>query len=573
MKKQSFLSYRKHFFSKYPLTFVFLCLFRFLASLSSLVPPLILQKLIDDVLQPANSLAIDQGKLWLYAVLYLISYLLISLFDILNSVLIDNRGAKLIRSLRDDRRKKRHTLPSSYFRHHGSGSLSSRIRDDVASVESLFTDGLVSLIVSARKIVSILVSVFLFSYLLGLRLVVRIPIVFFITMFFRKQRLNQQVAIRKKENLLSNTLSESLSSFETIENLNKEAYQQERFETVLKENRDLRNKSAIYDATFSPIIRFLRAIRISLVTFFVFYFRGSENGFLGLSVGTFAAAVSMISNLFQPIQDLGQEIQVRQEGTSGVKRAMDFLNLEEKKKENGSLSLTDILPLNGKRILEAKNLSFHYQDSDERLIKNVSFVLDNEDKVLLLGRTGAGKTTLFRRFTGREYPSEGSLSLNGIERSDIPDYLKKQIFGYVSQGFKPIGGTVKDQITLRDNSIPLEKVRKARRDSFLDDYVRNHIQGGYDALFRREDFSEGQLELLNLARALVSEPKILLLDELSSNIDTSTEEKLLSALSKAGEGRRRISITHRLSNRLTFNRALKVEDHGVKEVLAGDRTE
>lgn len=463
-----------------------------------------------------------------------------------------------------------HSLPSSYFRHHGSGSLSSRIRDDVASVETLFTDGIVSLIVSALKIVSILVSVFIFSWLLGLRLLFVVPIVFFITIFFRKRMLKQQVAVRKKENQLSNTLSESLSSFETIENLNKEGYQQERFEWILKENRKLRDKSAIYDAVFSPIIRALRAARISLVTLLVFYYRGSTDGILGLSVGTFAAALSMISNLFQPIQDLGQEIQVMQEGTSGVKRAMEFRNLEEKCPAKKGRKLEDIIKDKKELSLSAYDLSFHYSDSDELLLKNVSFTLNYRDKVLLLGRTGAGKTTLFRRLLGMEYPTGGELLLNGIPRSEIPDQIKKKIFGYVSQGFKPINGTILEQITLQDSTITLEQARKARKDSFLDDYVRNHIKGGYLAKFQTGDFSQGQLELLNLARALVNEPKILLLDELSSNIDTATEQKLLSALAKAGEDRRRISITHRLSNKISFNRAFEVENQGVKEILISD---
>lgn len=570
MKKQTFLSYRKCFSKNHIFLTAFLILTMVLSSLSSLVPPLILQRLIDDVLQRGLSFQGDQGKLWIYSVLYLLSYLLISVFDILNSIRIDTLGAKLIHSLRRDRRKKRHSLPSSYFRHHGSGSLSSRIRDDVASVETLFTDGIVSLIVSALKIVSILVSVFVFSWLLGLRLLFVVPIVFFITLFFRKRMLKQQVAVRKKENQLSNTLSESLSSFETIENLNKEGYQQERFEWILKENRKLRDKSAIYDAVFSPIIRALRAARISLVTLLVFYYRGSTDGILGLSVGTFAAALSMISNLFQPIQDLGQEIQVMQEGTSGVKRAMEFRNLEEKCPVKKGRKLEDILKDKKELSLSAYDLSFHYSDSDELLLKNVSFTLNYRDKVLLLGRTGAGKTTLFRRLLGMEYPTGGELLLNGIPRSEIPDQIKKKIFGYVSQGFKPINGTILEQITLQDSSITLEQARKARKDSFLDDYVRNHIPEGYLAKFQTGDFSQGQLELLNLARALVNEPKILLLDELSSNIDTATEQKLLSALAKAGEDRRRISITHRLSNKISFNRAFEVENQGVKEILISD---
>ncbi len=562
MKKTTFISYRKRFILCHPWLSFLLLLTILCSSLSSLLPPLILRQRIDNVF--LSSLSKQDHLLLFSSLTYFLSYLLISLFDILNSVLIDYFGSKLIYSLRLDRRKKRHVLPASYFRRNGSGRISSRIRDDVSSLESLFSDGLISLLVSLLKIISILVSVFLFSYLLGLLLLVSIPLVFLLTMFFRKRRLLEQLAVRKKENRIANGLSESLSSFQTLENLNKEEYAKENLDSLLVDNRKLRDRSAIYDALFSPLVRLLRAIRIAIVTFLVVSFKDTSSLF-GLSVGTFAASLTMISNLFAPIQELGQEIQVRQEGTSGAKRARDFLNLPERKKFSGKrnpLLLDASLP----PVIEAKNLSFSYQDGKEPVFSSSSFVLQGKERVLLLGRTGAGKTTLFRMLLGREYPTHGSLTLNGQDIFDLDDNRKKKVFGYVTQGFLSVPGTILDQITLHDKSVSLSEARKARQECFLDEYVRKEIDGGYSAHFDSSLFSQGQLELLSLARALVHNPKILLLDELSSSIDTLTEKRLLSALDKAGKGRRRISITHRYSSLLAFNRALRIEEGKIKEV-------
>ena len=176
----------------------------------------------------------------------------------------------------------------------------------------------------------------------------------------------------------------------------------------------------------------------------------------------------------------------------------------------------------------------------------------------LVGRTGVGKTTLFKLILGIEKPTQGKILLNHYDVSLIPDQEKRKIFGYVEQGFHSIYGTVKDQITLYDETYSLEEVRTVMREVGLDEYVMNHIPDNYNATFRESDFSRGQLQLLSLARALLSDPKILLLDEISANLDSKTEHDLIYALSRASNSKTVLSISHRLSDQLGFDKTIEI---------------
>jgi ATP-binding cassette subfamily B protein len=190
----------------------------------------------------------------------------------------------------------------------------------------------------------------------------------------------------------------------------------------------------------------------------------------------------------------------------------------------------------------------------------MNLTINKLDKVTLVGRTGVGKTTLFRLVMGILEPTSGEIDLNGYNVSLIPDPEKRALFGYVQQDFKFIPGTIEDQITLKDPTISLTQVRKAMQDAFLDDYVMSHIEGGYEAKFNEEDFSRGQLQLLNLARAMVLNPQLLLLDEISANLDSKTEKQVIDALAKATSERTVISISHRLSDQLGFTKVIEVRD-------------
>ncbi|MCI1734818.1 MAG: ABC transporter ATP-binding protein/permease [Bacilli bacterium] len=560
------LSYLKH----HVFSTILLVLSVILVSLSALAPALILRQIIDQFISPAltNHTDLDQKNLILYTCLYCGSYVLVGLVTFFENYMVDWIGQKMIHELRYQMIEKSHRLTSSYFRHNGTGVMVSRVMDDVSSIETLFSDGLVSMIVSVFEIVFILVTVFIFSWLLGLIVLAMIPIVYAITRYFQKGTLRNQIASRKIKNAETNNLSESIDNIVVLDNLEKKPYREKLFVDLEKQDMKVSDKTAIYDSIFSPIIMMIRSLVIALVTYLVVVSLAKGTALAGLSTGTFAAALGLISDVFQPIQDLGQELEVMQEGVSGIRRVDDYMSQPEIADQDPSLTAEAIVANPSEMILSAKDMSFHYDDGTELIFDHANFSIRKLDKVSLIGRTGVGKTTLFRLILGILKPTEGSLQVNGIDTYKIPDKEKKKIFGYVEQGFQSIPGTVADQITLKDPSITLDQVKSAMAQSFLNDYVLTSIDGGYDAPFKEEDFSQGQLQLLGLARALVFDPKILLLDEISANLDSETEKQLIAALAGASEKRTVLSISHRLSDQLGFKTIVEVRQGQASEKSA-----
>lgn len=526
------------------------------AALSGIVPPYILRYIIDTYFTNSSGYENLAG----ISVLYYASYLLIGLFNVFETYMISLFGQKLIHALRLCMMEKPQKMKPSYFSAHGSGEIESRIMDDVYSIETLFASGLVSILVSLIKIIGIMVSIFSFSWLLGLIILALLPLIFFITSTFRKAMLKRQLANRKLINAQSNALSETIDCERTIHNLNKEKWAEDNYAGLLEKSYKALDKTAVYDSVYSPIITMLKTLAIGGITLLVFY--GTKNSdflSLGLTVGTYAAAIAFISNIFSPINELGQELQSMQEGISGTERVKAFMNEKEINRKDKTLSSDKILKHHEESIISIRDLSFHYEDGDHNVLNHLSIEIKDQEHVTIIGRTGAGKTTLFKLILGIELPTEGKILINGADATKIPDKEKRYIFGYVSQGFKAIEGTIEDQITLKDKHISEEKVREVMKEVYLDEYVLTHIKGGYSAKFIEADFSRGQLQLLSLARALVADPKILLLDEISANLDSKTEEEIISALGNASDKRTVISISHRLSDQLGFDRTIEIK--------------
>lgn len=546
------------FLKKHIVIVVLLIMIVICSVISTLLPSYALKFLIDSIVNSQGT----SNNIILNSCLFFGSYFLVALFTMLQNYMIDIYGQKLIHELRYQMIEKSHRMTYAYFTHHGTGEMTSRIIDDVQAVETLFASGLISFVVSFFKIIGILISVFVFSWPLGLILMAVIPVIYFLTKFFRKRMLNYQMKNRKQLNALTNDISETSQNMQVIQLLGKEQYQEEKYQQILKALNQTKQKTALFDSIYSPIVDSIKAIFIGSVTLLVSYASETTSVIsLGITVGTFAAALDLISNIFVPIINLGQEMETMQEGISGLKRVEVFMSEKEITSKDNSILAKEVLKK--EELIRVENLSFHYDDSEEDVIKDVSFSLKKKDKVTLIGRTGAGKTTLFRLLTGILEPTTGDIFIGDYKANRIPEQQKKYLFGYVEQGFSAIPGTVLDQITLHDKSISIEQVEKVMDRVFLNDYVLTEVKGGYQAEFRMDLFSRGQLQLLSLARALVFDPEILLLDEISANLDAKTEGEIIAILSDPTMDKTIISISHRLSDQLNFNKILEVNHEGV----------
>lgn len=526
----------------------FLILF---CALSSLLPSYALKYLLDNYLAEGTQVS----SLALVSVFYFLSYALSLCFTILENVVIDAFGQKMIKELREVMMEKATRLAPSYFTHHGTGEMASHLSDDVNAIETLFSSGLITLIVSLFQVVGILVSVFVFSWMLGLILLVCLPFVYLITRVFQKKMLKNQMENRKVINSLNNGFSETAENLFTIQNLNAENYQKGKFDDNLRSSRKTMNRNAIFDSIYSPILQMIKAILIAIVFLLVGTMTGKDS-IIGISIGSFAASVSLIGDVFTPMENIGQMLQEMQEGISGIRKAEEFLSEKEIPETDDSITFDKILQEGN--LIQVQDLSFRYDDGDRDVFSHVSFVVKRGEKVVIKGRTGAGKTTMFRLILGMYLPTEGRVLIGNEDAYRIPGREKKRLFGYVEQGFSSIDGTILDQITLKDPSISIDKVRECMKKVFLDHYVMTEIEQGYNAKFSETLFSRGQLQLLSLARAIVQDPEILFLDEISANLDSQTEDKILRALYNAGQKKTVLSISHRLSERFVFDKTIEV---------------
>ncbi len=527
-----------------------LLLFVIIGSISfSLATPQVLKYIIDDYL-------IVKGKsLLLPALLYFSIIVFLGIFNFGKEGIITVFGQKIIRKIKEEMMIKLTRIPIGYLATNESGSIVSRFSNDVEAVGSLFTNGIVSMIVDTFKIVGIVISIWLFSYKLGILVLFIIPVVYFLTRAFQRKMLKAQRLYRVLTAKVNNHIPESINNIQMIKSFAKEEYMEERYVNYLDESYEAMNKINFYDSIFSPIILILRAVVVALVVIL----SSDQLSFLGLSIGSVAAAIELINNIFSPIENLGMELQNIQQSIAGIYRIDEFLNEEEETEKDHNLTYEKIV--NDNLNIELKNVDFSYIKG-EHILENISLNIKHKESVTFAGRTGAGKTTLFKLILGLLEPSSGSVTLSNVKVSEIPNHEKRKIFGYVEQSFSFIKGSVAEQISLKDENISKEDIENAMKFVGLHDYIIT-LEKGYDTFASPHLFSQGQMQLLSIARAIVTSPPIMLLDEITANLDSETEENIISVLKSASSERTLLSISHRLSSILTCDRIIKLENKSI----------
>jgi ATP-binding cassette subfamily B protein len=524
--------------------------------LTSLIPPQILKIIIDRNLVPKSS----EGLLHL-AALYLGTLLFIGVFDFLKEAILTILGQKITTRIRLEMMSKLGKIKTRYFSAHESGNVVSRFTNDVEAINTLFTSGVVGMIISSFKIIGIVVSIWLFSYKLGLVTLLFLPIIYAITRLFQIRMLKAQIINRILVGKVNNHIAESLGNVLMIKSFSKEQYMEQNFTGYLRENFQTVEKVNFYDAVFSPIIQVLRAIVISCIVLL----SAGKISLLGISLGMVAASIELISNLFEPVENLGMELQNIQQAVSGVRRVNEFYSEPEDEEKNEKLTAAQIIPDRSAICIRFDRVSFQYENNID-ILKNINITLDPRENVAFVGRTGVGKSTLFKLILGLLQPQEGVITLNGIDVCSIPNREKRKIYGYVDQSFHLIKGTVAEQISLQDESISREQIIAALKYVGMLSYVES-LENGLDTEVSGDTFfSQGQKQLLAIARAIVTDPPLLLLDEITANLDSITEERIVSVMQKASQAHTILSISHRLSSVISSDKVVILENGRVKNV-------
>ena len=512
------------------------------AIVTALFPPLILAKIID---------TITSGTMpAFYMVLMYFGFLLITgLMESTRETFLTVFGQKITHSLRSMLMDKYSCLTTSGLTSQEPGTVVSRFVGDADTVENLFTSGIISMFADACKIISIVIVIWFKNKGLAIVLLVILPFLFIFTRIIQKNMLEAQIENRRAVGRASGHVPETLHNIRTIHTLGKENYMAQRYDEYICESYAAIEKNNFYDAVYSPVILILNAIVVAVVMLFSASGNQSVLTFFGMSAGTAVAVINYISQIFAPVESLGMEIQTIQSAIAGVHRINEFFELDEfSVKKDSYIAENTAMAADSDVLVDFNNVTFSYDD-DKNVVENLSFSIKKGEQVTLSGRTGAGKSTIFKLLLGLFEPDEGSVSIAGQKATAIPDSEKRRIYGYVEQTFHMVPGTVKDQITLYDREVTDEDVIKAAKTAGLHDAIME-LENGYDTICKPEDFSQGQWQLLSIARAAAAKPELLLLDEITANLDADTEKNVLGALNRVSENRTVISISHRTNAKM-----------------------
>ena len=506
------------------------------AVVAALIPPLILAKIVD-IITAGTGVSVP------FIVLYFFMLALTGFLESAREGLLTVFGQRITHALRSRLMEKFVNLTADSINQQEPGTLVSRFVGDVDTVENLFTTGIISMFADACKIVSILVVIWFQNRGLTLVLLVILPFLFGFTRHVQKNMLAAQIANRKAVGRASAHVPETLHNIRTIHCLGKENYMEERYDQYIGESYQAVERTNFYDAVYSPVILILNAIVVAVVMLLSASGNPGVLAFFGMSAGTAVAVINYISQIFGPVESLGMEIQTIQSALAGIHRINEFFELEEKEPlEEKEQKMQEKLPF-----VELKNVTFGY---DEHVVLDrLSFQVLDGDQVTLAGRTGAGKSTIMKLLLGLYKPQKGSVTIHGVPSSEIREKDRRKLFGYVEQSFHMVPGTVRDQITLYDKKISEKQVRAAAALTGLSGAIES-LEKGYDTVCTPELFSQGQWQLLSIARAAAAEPRLLLLDEITANLDAETEKEVLDALKRVSENRTVISISHRTSAKM-----------------------
>lgn len=508
------------------------------AIVTALLPPWILGSIVDTI-TAGNAVPVA------LVILYFAFTVLTGLTESLREGLLTVFGQKITHALRSSMMEKYTNLTAGELTKQEPGTIVSRFVGDVDTVENLFTSGIISMFADACKIISILVVIWLKNRGLAIVLLILLPFLYWFTRTVQKNMLKAQIENRRAVGRASGHVPETLHNIRTIHTLGKERYMEERYDEYIAESYRAVDRTNFYDAIYSPVILILNAIVVAVVMLFSASGNAKVLTLFGMSAGTAVAVINYISQIFTPVESLGMEIQTIQSAIAGVHRINEFYALEELPERVRNLE-TPVVTEEETPFVELQNVTFAYEDDSRKILHHLSFKVYPREQVTLSGRTGAGKSTVFKLLLGLYQPGEGKVLIQGRDAFQIPENEKRSLYGYVEQTFHRVPGTVKDQITLYDDSFTMEEVREAARIAGLDATIEQ-LEKGYDTLCTSEIFSQGQWQLLSIARAAVAKPKLLLLDEITANLDAQTEEEVLRALKRASKGRTVISISHRVN--------------------------
>ncbi len=563
------------------------------AVVTALLPPLILENIVDG-LTAGNPMPITQ------AFSYFGVAALAGLLESTRESLLIVFGQKLTHGLRSQMCEKLSHLSADTLSKMDAGTIASRFVGDVDTLETLFTSGIISMFADTCTMIGIYAVLWQKNRGLAITLLAILPLISLFTRHVQKKMLVAQVDSRKAAARTSGLVPETIHCIRMIHVFGKEGFMRKRYDRTLQEGYAAMERTNFYDALYSPVILITDALVTGVVMLLSASSSPEVRTFFGMSVGTAVACISYISRIFSPIESIGMEIQTIQEALAGAKRVGEFLELPtrlETSEDAGEKAMVELGKASAGTDLDRvaaagsdraaasgldraaaagsdyaaaagsdcaataepakspavacillEDVSFGYEE-EKMVLEHLSFEIKTGEQVTMTGRTGAGKSTVFKLLLGLYRPQKGCVKIYGQDAYLLPDSIRRRLFGCVEQSFKRVPGTVLEQITLSDPMISREDAVEAAKLAGMHEVIAG-MEQGYDTPCTDALFSQGQWQLLSIARAVAAKPSILLLDEITANLDAGTEQEVLYALRRAGENRTVVSISHRLYEKM-----------------------
>ena len=449
-------------------------------------------------------------------------------------------------------------LGLSFFDKNPVGRLVTRVTGDVQALNELFTSGVVAIFGDIILLAGIIGMLFYLNWKLALVLMLVLPAIFIATIIFRTKVRKSFRQIRTRVARLNAFLQEHVSGMWVVQSFAAEKRTFEKFDTINSDLQDNHLKSVLYFAIFFPIVELLGAISLALIV----WYGGGQIIQGALTLGALVAFIQYTERFFHPIRDLSEKYNILQQAMASSERI--FKLLDEKPSITDRETPSELQSVKGG--IEFENLWFAYND-EEWVLRDLNLKIEPGERIAVVGATGAGKTSLISLLLRFYEYQKGDVKLDGVSIRDLPVKGYRSNFALVLQEIFMFSGNIARNIRLGNSGITDETIKDVLHTVGADTFV-NKLEGGIDYVLmeRGSNLSLGQRQLLAFARALASNPKILILDEATSSVDTETEILIQQALEKLLKGRTSIVIAHRLSTIQNSDRIIVMHKGQIKEI-------
>lgn len=527
---------RLYFFIKPYRYFVVLAVILILgASFLGTVRPKLTQIAIDDYIAVG-----DFEGLWRIILLLFGALLGEFLLLMANTYLTRWFGQGTLYSLRNTIFKKIQSLHVQFFDKNPIGRLITRTTSDVEALSELLSDGVVAIIGDMFRIIYILYFMFSMNWELSIVTIAVLPLLFYATFWFKEKVRISFLKVRDQISNLNSFVQEHINGMDVVQLFNREKKQQDKFKKINAEHREAHVETIFYFSIFWPLVEVFSSFAMALIV----WYGGGRALMGGVSFGVLLAFIQYSRQFFMPIRGLSEKFNTLQSALASSERIFNVLDTEtEVVDTEHPQKITD-----AKGEITFENVWFKYNENEEYVLRDVSFTAKPGENIAIVGATGAGKTTIINLLLRFYDINKGAIKLDGVDIRELNKDDLRMYFSLVLQDHALFTGSILENITLGDSSISREQVISAAHAVEAHRFIEK-LPNTYDFMLKQQgaSLSMGQKQLICFVRAMVFDPKILVLDEATSSVDSETEALVNESSAKMMEGRTSIVIAHRLS--------------------------